>query len=103
VVGWHVVATMPEELITTSLQRAFWAQLPTPGLLVHSGRGGQYCGRACRKLLHAYQALRSQSRSDCYDNTQAESLWSRLKTEVLRGHEQPVFTDLADAQPSVAD
>ena len=41
VVGWHVLATMPEELITTALQRAFWAQSLTPGLLVHSDRGGQ--------------------------------------------------------------
>jgi transposase InsO family protein len=104
VVGWHVMATMPEELITTALQRAFWAQPPTPGLLVHSDRGGQYCSKAYRKLLHDHHALRSQSRrSDCYDNAQAESLWSRLKTEVLEGRERPVFTDLADAQRSGAE
>ena len=88
VVGWHVMATMPEELITIALQRAFWAQPPTPGLLVHSDRGGQYCGNAYRKLLHDHQA---------------ESLWSRLKTEVLELRERPVFADLADAQTSVAD
>ena len=39
VVGWHVGATMPEELVTTALQRAFFAHPPTPGLLVHSDRG----------------------------------------------------------------
>jgi transposase InsO family protein len=82
------MATIPDELITTALQRAFWAQLPTSGLLVHSDRSGQYCGNAYRKLLHDYQALRSQSRrGDCYNNTQAESLWSRLKTEVFEVHE----------------
>jgi putative transposase len=104
VVGWHVMDTMPEELITTALQRAFWAQSPTPGLLVHSDRGRQYCGKAYCKLLHDHQALRSQSRrGDCYDNAQAESLWSRLKTEVLEVRERPVFADLADAQASIAD
>ena len=104
VVGWHVMATMPEELITTALQRAFWAQPPAPDLLVHSDRGGQYCGNAYRQLLHGHQAVRSQSRrGDCYDNAQAESLWSRLKTEVLEVRERPVFADLADAQRSVAD
>ena len=77
VVGWHVMATMPEELITTALQRAFLAQPPTPGLLVHSDRGGQYCGNAYRKLLHDHEAVRSQSRrGECYDNAQAEN---RLK------------------------
>ena len=39
VVGWQVGATMPEELVTKALQRAFWSQPPTPGLLVHSDRG----------------------------------------------------------------
>jgi len=104
VVGWQVGAAMPEELVTSALQRAFRSQPPTPGLLVHSDRGGQYCGNAYRQLLHEHQGLRSQSRrGDCYDNAQAESLWSRLKTEVLEGRERPVFADLADAQRSVAD
>ena len=104
VVGWQVGATMPAELVTRALQRAFWSQPPTPGLLVHSDRGGQYCGNAYRQLLHEHQALRSQSRrGECYDNAQAESRWSRLKTEVLELRERPVFADLADAQTSVAD
>ena len=53
--------------------------------------------------------MRSQCRrGECYDNalpgtTQAESLWSRLKTEVLELREWPVFADLADAQASIAD
>ena len=104
VVGWHVGASMPEELVTTALQRAFFAQPPTPDLVVHSDRGGQYCGNAYRALLRQHGAVRSQSRrGDCYDNAQAESLWSRLKTEVLELREWPVFADLADAQASVAD
>ena len=95
---------MPEELVTRALRRAFWSQPPTPGLLVHSDRGGQYCGNTYRQLLRDHQALRSQSRrSDCYDNAQAESLWSRLKTEVLELREWPVFTDLAGAHRSGAD
>jgi putative transposase len=104
VVGWQVGATMPEELVIRALQRAFWAQPPTPSLLVHSDRGGQYCGNAYRKLLHDHGAVRSQSRrGDCNDNAQAESRWSRLKTEVLELCERPVFAALADAQASVAD
>ncbi|RZK22667.1 MAG: IS3 family transposase [Hymenobacter sp.] len=104
VVGWHVMATTPEKLTARDLQRAFWAQPPTPGLLVYSDRGGRYCGKVYHKLLHGHEALRSQSRrGDCYGNAQAESLWSRLKTEVLELCERPVFTDLADAQTSIAD
>ena len=104
VLGGQVGASMPEELITTALQRVFWAQPPTPGLVVHADRGGQYRGNTYRQLLHNHQAERSQSRrGDCYDNARAESLWSRLKTEALEPRERPVFADLADAQASVAD
>ena len=39
----------------------------------------------------------------CRVLTQAESRWSRLKTEVLELREWPVFADLADAQASIAD
>ena len=48
--------------------------------------------------------MRSQSRcGECYDDAQAESRWSRLKTEVLELREWPVLADLADAQASIAD
>ena len=71
---------------------------------MHTDRGGQYCGKAYRNLLHDHEALRSQSRrGDCYDNAQAESLWARLKTEVLEVRKRPVFADLADTQASIAD
>jgi len=103
VVGWQVLATMPEALVTTALQRALLAQRPAPGLLVHSDRGGQYVGNVYKALLHDAQAQLSHSRrGDCYDNAQAESLWSRLKTELLELRDWPVFADLADAQASVA-
>ena len=104
VVGWQVRADMPEALITTALQRALLAQRPCPGLIVHSDRGGQYVGNVYKTLLRKAKAQLSHSRrGECYDNAQAESLWSRLKTELLEAREWPVFTDLADAQASVAD
>jgi len=62
VVGWHMAATMPEKLVTTALQQAFLAQLPTQELVVDSDRGGQYCGNAYRALLHQRGAVCSQSR-----------------------------------------
>ncbi|WP_071891040.1 IS3 family transposase [Hymenobacter sp. PAMC 26628] len=103
VVGWQVRADMPEALVTTALQRALLAQRPAPGLIVHSDRGGQYVGNAYKTLLRDAKAQRSHSRrGECYDNAQAESLWSRLKTELLELREWPVFRDLADAQASVA-
>ncbi|RZK28682.1 MAG: IS3 family transposase, partial [Hymenobacter sp.] len=104
VVGWQVRANMPEALVTTALQRALLAQRPTPGLIVHSDRGGQYVGNSYKTLLRDAEAHLSHSRrGECYDNAQAESLWARLKTELLELRDWPVFLDLADAQASVAE
>ena len=55
------------------------------------------CGNAYRRLLTQRQLVRSMSRrSECYDNAQAESLWSRVKTEVLLG--RTAFASVAEAQ-----
>jgi len=84
VVGWQVRADRPEALVTTALQRALLAQRPAPGLLVNADRGGQYVGNVYKTSLRDAKAQLSHSRrGECYDNAQAESLWSRLKTELL--------------------
>jgi transposase InsO family protein len=94
---------MPEGLVTSTLRQALLARQPAPGRLVHSDWGGQYCANTYRALLDQHGCLRSQSRRDeCLDNAQAESLWSRLKTEELGPREWPVFRDFSDAQHSVA-
>lgn len=46
------MGTMPGELVTAALQRAFWGQSPAPNLLVHPDRSEQYYGNAYRRLLH---------------------------------------------------
>lgn len=67
---------------------------------------------ALRQNGHAvgHQRLRTvmRRRGEYYDNalpgtTQAESRWSRLKTEVFELREWPVFADLVDSQASVAN
>jgi putative transposase len=104
VVGWQLRANIPEALVVNALQRALLAQRPRPDLVIHSDRGSQYVGNAYTMLLRAAQAQLSHSRrGECYNNAQAESLWSRLKTELLELRDWPVFTDLADAQASVAE
>jgi len=101
VVDWQVLGTMPEELVVSALRRALLSRQPTPGLIVHSDRGGQYCGKAYRRLLTERHLVRSMSRKgECYDNAQAESLWSRVKTEVLL--DRSAFASVAEAQAELA-
>ena len=58
-------------------------------------------GNAYKALLYGANAQLSHSRrGECDDNAQAESLWSRLKPEVLEARDWPVFSNVADAQAS---
>ncbi|MDF7815387.1 integrase core domain-containing protein [Hymenobacter sp. YC55] len=83
------------------MRQALLSRQPTPGLVVHSDRGRQYCGNAYRRLLTDWRLVRSMSRKgECYDNAQAESLWSRVKTEVLL--DRSAFASLAEAQAELA-
>ena len=67
---------------------------------MHSDRGGQYGAAPVRQLLPNKGLLASRSQAgDCYGNAQAESLWSRLKTELL--DEGQRFRDLAHTQQEV--
>ena len=101
VVGWQVLAGMPEQLVVSALRRALLSRQPAAGLVVHSARGGQYCSTAYRRLLTERHFVRSMSRrGECYDNAQAESLWSRVKTELLLG--RSAFASVAEAQAELA-
>lgn len=101
VVGWHLAAHMPTELVLTALERALTLRQPAPGLVIHADRGSQYTSHACSQRIEKAGALASYARpGNPYDNAQAEAGWSTLKTELL-----PVgaaFASLEEAQLEVA-
>jgi transposase InsO family protein len=77
---------MPEDLVSEALRRALVVRQPSAGLIVHSDQGSQYTATRFRDLLADHGVAQSMSRrGNCYDNAQAESFWSRLKTELLDG------------------
>ena len=52
--------------------------------------GSQYSASNFKALVARHEALQSMSRrGNCYDNAHAESVWSRLKTELLDGGSFP--------------
>ena len=62
VVGWHLDAHMPTELVLLALEQALTLRQPAPGLLIHADRGSQYTSLACRTRIGQAQALASFSR-----------------------------------------
>ena len=59
VVGWHLAAQLPTELVLTALEQALTLRQLTPGLLIHADRGNQYTSHACRQRIEEAGALAS--------------------------------------------
>ena len=101
IVGWQVGETMEDELVVVPLRRALKLRQPTVGLIIHSDRGGQYVSTELKELIRLWHIKPSMSRADDpYDNAFAESLWSRLKAELLEGG---VFLSTEDAHTEIFD
>jgi putative transposase len=86
VVGFAIADHMKSSLVTDALKMAWFRRQPPPGLIMHSDRGSQYCGKQWTDLLQQYKMLASMSRKgNCYDNAPTESLWGRLKVACVHG------------------
>lgn len=83
IVGWHLSDDMTEELVLQALRNSIAACQPSPGLIHHSDRGGQYAGSQYRQTLQRASMRQSMSRPDnCYDNAFMESCFGTIKTEL---------------------
>jgi putative transposase len=99
IIGWGVSDSMTAELVISALQKAISRGLVKAGAIVHSDRGSQYASTIFRDLLRISCFRQSMSgRGNCYDNAQAESFFSRFKTELM---EDGVFEDLEQARSEI--
>ncbi len=101
VVGWSMQPHMQASLVTDALRMGYFRRKPSPGLIVHSDRGSQYCGHEFQSALKDYGMQSSMSRKgDCWDNAPTESLWGHLKVCRLHGRK---FATRRDAMDEVID
>jgi putative transposase len=88
VVDLKIEEHMQENLVRESLEKALLRRGVKSVVLIHcSGdrydQGGQYLSRRMKLLVKTFKLRQSMYRADDpYDNAWAESLWSRLKTEL---------------------
>jgi len=86
IVGWEIMDHLGEQLVIEAFEKAVTKRQPPRGLIVHSDGGSQYAGQNFRKRLGNYGFRQSMTRkNNHYDNAFAESLFSRLKAELLEG------------------
>ena len=98
-IGWHLDDNMQEGLITAAFKKALGVRKISPGLVIHSDRGGQYAGTVFRKMIDDNKALQSMSRADNpYDNAFMESCFSRFKAELLQ---DGIFETIEDARTEI--
>lgn len=99
IVGWQLEEHMQEELVIEALRQALATRSVSQGMIAHSDRGGQYAGKAFRRLLDKNKMRQSMSRADnAYDNAFMESCFSRFKAELL---EDGAFENKQDAQTEI--
>jgi putative transposase len=95
VVGWRMQPHMQASLVTDALRMGYFRRKPSPGLIVHSDRGSQYCGHEFQSALKEYGR-----KGDCWDNAPTESLWGHLKVARLHGK---TFATRREAMDEVID
>lgn len=99
IVGWDLQDHMRESLVSASLSKALRTRKISPGLMIHSDRGGQYAGNKFRKILEGRTLTQSMSDADNpYDNAHMESFFSRFKAELLEGG---AFLNAEDSQREI--
>lgn len=100
IAGWAVSARMTAELVTDALRMALRRGFVKRNAIVHTDRGSQYASALFRHTLERSRLRQSMSgRGNCYDNAQAESFFSRLKTEV----DMRIFDTIDEAQSTAFD
>jgi len=96
VVAWETSAHADADLVLSSLEYALASREVAPGELVHhADHGCRYTSiKLTTRLVRAGIQASMGSVGDSFDNALAESLWSIVKTECIRGR---VFTTRTEA------
>jgi putative transposase len=90
VVGWSMKNTPKADLVIDALLMAVWRRKPKGRVLIHSDQGVQYTCSDWRTFLKDNNLQASMSRQgNCWDNAVAESFFSLMKGERIRGRIYP--------------
>ena len=87
VLGLAMDTNMKATLCEQTLDNACKAYPMLRGAILHSDRGTQYTSELYRKAINKYGILQSMNSAGgrCHDNARCESMWARLKEELLYG------------------
>ncbi len=87
VLGLAMDTNMKAVLCERTLDNAVQSYPALRGAIIHSDRGTQYTSEAYRKAVAKYGIRQSMNSAGgrCHDNARCESMWARMKEELLYG------------------
>ena len=76
---------MKADLCVHTLENALVAYPSLKGSILHSDKGAQYTSEIYRQAIRKYGICQSMNSAGgrCHDNARCESVWARMKTELL--------------------
>ncbi|CVI73517.1 Integrase core domain protein [Clostridiales bacterium CHKCI001] len=85
VIGLVMDTNRKTPLCVQTLENASKAYPDIQGAIIHSDRGSQYTSQLYRDAIHKYEIQQSRNSAGgrCHDNACCESMWSRMKLELL--------------------
>ena len=85
VLGLAMETNMKADLCVHTLENALIAYPALEGAIIHSDRGTQYTSEAYRQAIREHHIRQSMNSAGgrCHDNARYESMWARMKTELL--------------------
>lgn len=99
VVGWNASSRMTAEMVCEALRMGLRRGLINRNAIIHTDRGSQYASDDFRKLLRGRLRQSMSGKGNCYDNAQAESFFSRFKTEL----DTKIFNSVEEAKAEAFD
>lgn len=83
--GLAMETNMKAILCQYTVENAYMAYPEIRGAILHSDRGAQYTSELYRTTLAKYGIVQSMNSAGgrCHDNAKCESMWARLKSELL--------------------
>lgn len=85
VISLSMDTDMKAPLCVQTLENAVKAYPGIRGAIIHSDRGSQYTSQLYRDAIQQYGIKQSMNSAGgrCHDNARCESMWARMKTELL--------------------
>ena len=85
IIAWTLSQTLEVSCVINTINKAKARRNTKLPLIIHSDRGSQYTSQLYRDVIRRYGIRQSMNSGSgrCHDNARCESMWARMKTELL--------------------